>query len=205
VRPYLAGDSPRRIHWRASARTGVLQAKRYEPTATETVAIFLDANTFEHFWEGIDPALLELAITVAASLAAHLIDEGRQVGLFSNAPTSGNARFIRLAPSRHPAQLTRILEALAQMVPSTGARIEQTLTRETGTLVQGATIVLVTGYVTADLQRTLLRLMRANHHVVLVTCGEEPVLGPEVRHRLLTYHVGGKERWDALDRVALAR
>ena len=122
-----------------------------------------------------------------------------------NAPTSGTARFIRLAPSRHPAQLTRILEALAQLVASTGVRIEQTLTRETGALAQGATIVVVTGYVTADLQRTLLRLQRANRHVVLITCGEEPVLGPEARRRLLTYHVGGKERWDALDRVALAR
>jgi uncharacterized protein (DUF58 family) len=205
VRPYVAGDSPRRIHWRASARTGTLQAKRYEPTATETVALFLDGNTFEHFWEGIDPELLELAITVAASLAAHLLREGRPVGLFSNAPTSGNARFIRVAPGRHPAQLTRILEALAQMIPSTGARIEQTLTRETGTLAQGATIVVVTGHVTADLQRTLLRLLRSNRHVVLIACGEEPVLGAELRRRLPMYHVAGTEGWDALDRVALVR
>lgn len=205
VRPYVAGDSFRRIHWRASARTGALLAKRYERTANPTVALFLDANTFEHFWEGFDPALLELAISVTASLATHALDERRQVGLYANAPTSGAARFIRLPPGRHPAQLTRILEMLARLIPSTGVRIEQTLASEIAGLPWGATIVVVSPCVTDGLQRSLLRLARAGRHLVLVSCGEEPEIGTALRQRLIAYHVGGEEAWDALDRIALAR
>lgn len=206
VRPYAPGDSPRRVHWRASARTGALQTKQFEKSATPTAALFLDTNTFEYFWEGFDPALLELAITVTASLAAHCLDEGRQVGLFANAPIGGSARFqfIRLAPSRHPAQLPRILEALARLVPGTGFRIEEALVREGAALPWGATVVVVTPNVTAGLQRALARLARGGHHPVLVCCGKEPALDPALRRRLTTYHIGGEETWRALETLDLA-
>jgi len=204
VRPYAAGDSPRRIHWRASARTGTLQVKQYERSADPTVALFLDTNTFEHFWEGQRSDLLELAITVAASLAARALDEGRQVGLIANAPASGSARFIRVPPGRHPAQLARILEMLAMLVPGTGVRVEQTLTAESGKLPWGATVVVVTANVTAGLQRTLVRLARNGRQVVLVSCGPEPALEPELRRRLTIYHVGPEETWETRDAVALA-
>jgi uncharacterized protein (DUF58 family) len=204
VRPYTAGDSFRRIHWRASARTGALQSRRYERTADPTIALFLDVNTFEHFWEGFDPALLELAITVTASLAAYAIEDGRQVGLYANGPLSGTAQFVRVPPGRHPAQLSRILEALARLVPSTGVRIEQTLTRESRSLPWGATVVIVTAYFTDGLRRALDRFSRNGHHLVLICCGDAPDLGPNLERRLVTYHVSGEETWHALDQLTLA-
>ena len=124
MRPYSPGDLPRRIHWRASARTGALQSKQYEPGAVPTVALFLDVNTFERFWEGLDPERLELAISATASLATHALSERRQVGLYANAPLAGGERQIRILPGRHPAQLTRILEALALLIPHTGLRLD---------------------------------------------------------------------------------
>lgn len=130
IRPYIAGDSPRRIHWWATARTGTLQAKHYERTADLNTAIFLDANTFEFFWEGQNTELLELAITTAASLAAHVLESRQSAGLFVNAPYTGTGRMIRILPGRHPGQLVCILEALALLVDGTGNRIEELVAQE---------------------------------------------------------------------------
>jgi uncharacterized protein (DUF58 family) len=177
VRPYAPGDPPRHIHWRASARTGDLQSKQFEPSALPTLAMFLDVNTFERFWEGLDPERLELAIAAAASLAAHGLEEGRQVGLYVNAPLArGGARTVRLAPGRHPSQLGRILDALALLIPHTGNRVEALLAEEARRLPWGATVVVLTGYVTSGLEEELARLHRTGHAVTLVAFGRAPEL-----------------------------
>ncbi|HKW60458.1 MAG TPA: DUF58 domain-containing protein, partial [Candidatus Dormibacteraeota bacterium] len=44
VREYRPGDSLRRIHWRSSARHGVLVVREYEPPGVETLAVYLDPS-----------------------------------------------------------------------------------------------------------------------------------------------------------------
>ncbi len=188
VRPYQPGDPPRRIHWRATARTGELQVRVLERRASPTVALFLDVNTFEYFWEGVRPHDLEWAISLCASLADWGLDAGYQVGLWVNAPLVGGERFIRILPSSHPRQLQRILEALALLVPHTGYRIETLLRAELRVLPQGATIVLVTAQMTDPLRRTLLALQRQGYAVALVAVGVPAGLSP--RRGLAVYELG---------------
>ena len=206
VRPYVPGDNPRRVHWRATARTGALQTKHYERSANPAVALFLDTNTFEFFWEGTDTALLELSIMATASLVAHLLDEGRAVGLYANAPVrdTGSFDLAQVAPSRNPAQRQRLLEILARFVPGTGVPIERVLHLRLPLLPWGATVVVITGRVTTALQRALLDLARRGHHPVLLSCGARPDLDPALQRRVTAYHLGGKETWDALADLTLA-
>lgn len=84
VRPYVPGDEPRRIHWKATARTGALQSRVYEPSAHHILAVFVDARTYDNPVLGYDPALLELGICAAASVATWAIDHGYAVGLYAN-------------------------------------------------------------------------------------------------------------------------
>lgn len=88
TREYVPGDEPRRIHWKATARTGTLQSKVYEPSARHTLAIFLDTRTFTHLHLGYDPDLAELAICAAASVAAWGSEQGYAVGVYSNGAVS---------------------------------------------------------------------------------------------------------------------
>lgn len=201
VRPYEPGDLPRRIHWRASARTGELQSKQFEHSATPTLAIFLDTNTFEHYWEGIDPEALELAISAAGSLAAHGLEERRQVGLYVNTPQVFGEQVVRIAPSRHPAQLARILEALALLIPYVGFRVEALIAKEAGRLPWGATIVVVTGYVTDALEETLAGLYRAGHAIVLIVFGSR---APDLPSRpgFTVYHSRATGEEVPLDQMA---
>lgn len=92
VRDYRAGDSLRRIHWRATARSGRLQVKLYEPAVLEgvLVAVEMGRAAWPHAPEeiGADPGVelagVELAITAAASIAAFVLTHGQAAGLLSN-------------------------------------------------------------------------------------------------------------------------
>jgi uncharacterized protein (DUF58 family) len=84
IRDYVPGDEPRRIHWKATARMGRLQSKRYEPSTSHTLAIFLDVRTLSQVLMGYDPALVELHICAAASVANWAIEQGYAVGVFAN-------------------------------------------------------------------------------------------------------------------------
>lgn len=172
IRPYQVGDHPRQLHWRASARAGSLQSKHYERTASPALMIALDVDTFEHFWEGFDSELLELSISVAASVGADALERGLQVGLISNALLQGSSRHTRVAPGASRSQLARLLEALAMLVGGTGVRIEQILSAEARRLPWGSTFIIVTTRVTEPLQTTLIALSRRGMRPVVIICGD---------------------------------
>lgn len=87
VRDYRAGDSLRRVHWRATARSGRLQVKLYEPAVLEGVLVAVEMG--QAAWPrspeeaGADPAV-ELAVTAAASIAEFVLAHGQAAGLISN-------------------------------------------------------------------------------------------------------------------------
>lgn len=207
VRPYVPGDSPRRIHWRATARTGDLQTRVFEPSASPVAAIFLDTITFSHLWEGQNSDMLELAVVVAASMARQMIESRHQVGLYANAPIGDRSRSVRISPGRRGGQLQKILEHLALLQPAFGDKIETMIGQELSRLPWGATVVVITSHVSPDFQRSLLRFARSGgaSRFVIVAIGEEPELSPDVRKRFAVYHLNGEEAWDAIQSIQLRR
>ncbi len=83
VRDYQPGDALARINWRATARTGQLQSKIYEPSsvAGATILVDFDRRSFDRKHE---PYRSELSVTAAASIANALFQMGQQVGIVSN-------------------------------------------------------------------------------------------------------------------------
>lgn len=207
VRQYVPGDSPRRIHWLATARTGEMQTRLFEPSAEPVGAIFLDTITFSHLWEGQNSDRLELSIVVAASMARQMIEARHQVGLYANAPIGEKSRSVRISPGRRGGQLQKILEHLAMLQPAFGDRIEKMIGRELSRLPWGATVVIITSHVTADFQRSLLRMARSGgaKRFVLVAIGEKPELFADIRKRFSVYHLSGEEAWDAIESIHLTR
>ncbi len=174
VRPYTYGDSMRRLHWKATARTQRLQARVYETTTTLRLIVFLNLNTLgpRWWWQGQDPAVLELAITVAASVANWGIEQGFQVGLYANGNARRTDQKVKILPGRDPAQLVVVLEALAKVLPFATAPMEELLRAESKGLPWGSTVVLVTAIVTEEMAALLERLQASGHRVVLLVVGE---------------------------------
>jgi uncharacterized protein (DUF58 family) len=176
VRDYRPGDSPRRLHWKATARAPDqhLQVKLLEPTTTYRLMVLLNVATVsEHWaWQGYDPELLEAAITVAASIANWGSEAGYQIGLSANARAYRSAAVLRMAPSRDPRQLMHVLEALATLVPMATMGAETLVESEGHDLAYGTTVAMVSAVASDALLRQLARMRRAGHRTMLILVGD---------------------------------
>ncbi|MCE4027430.1 MULTISPECIES: DUF58 domain-containing protein [unclassified Microbacterium] len=74
---YQPGDDLRRVHWRSSARTGVLMVRQYEETRRSHFVIGLSRNAVEY----AEPDEFELAISLAGSIGLRAIRDSQHVDL----------------------------------------------------------------------------------------------------------------------------
>jgi len=191
VRDHQPEDSFKHIHWKATARQQRLQTRVYEPTTSYNLIVFLNVATFAKHWQGTDPALLEKAISVAASIASYGAEQRYIVGVIANGSVPHSDQPIKVLPSRDPRQLARILEALAAVTGFATSSIEALLLAESPKLPWGATLVVVTGIVSEELTATLLRLRDVGRRLVLISLDQEPP-GQELEG-VLSYHLPGVE------------
>jgi len=103
LRAYRAGDDPRLIHWRSSAKVESLLVREMEAETTEDTRVVLSGRGER------DAARLEAALSEAASIAAHLARAGAGVELV------GAGLFVPLG--RGLGQARRILTELALYDP----------------------------------------------------------------------------------------
>jgi uncharacterized protein (DUF58 family) len=189
VREYHPEDGFRRVHWPATAHTGQLQVKVYQPISSQVLAICLNVSTFSRHWEGYHPARLEHMVSMTATYAQLGLQEGYQVGLFSNGCLSNSDQPFRIQPGRSPKQLAHLLTALAGVTPLTIAPFEQYLMREVPTIPYGALLLIITSLTTPELEETLLRLKKHERRITLVSIAEKPPSNlPGIRCIHLPFH-----------------
>lgn len=173
VRGYRRGDSPRRMHWPATARTGRLMVKQYQPAIARETLLCLDLDEASYTREDRRHAT-ELAIVVAASLANHIIiREGLPVGLATEAwdPLTEGRRRFALPPRAERAGLTQLLEVLARVQVTPEAPLAPLLRRESLNLAWGATVTVITGRASAELLDATLALERGGFAPTLIVVG----------------------------------
>lgn len=104
VRPYVAGDRPRRINWRLSARSGQLHVNEMHPERNADVVIFLDL--FSDVRSG-GQGTLDFAVRAAASLASYYLARRDRVGIIG---FGGALRWLK--PDMGSTQIYRIVDTL---------------------------------------------------------------------------------------------
>jgi uncharacterized protein (DUF58 family) len=170
VRDYQRGDSPRRIHWTATASAGRLLVKQYQPSIARETLICLDLDQ-EDYERRQRYTATELAIVVAASIANHVVvREGLPVGLTTEARDpllDKQARFF-LPPRSERAHLMSLLEVLARVQITSATPFVDLLRRESVNLSWGATLAVITGRESEALFDTLVYLRRAGFAVALI-------------------------------------
>lgn len=171
-RDYVASDSLRRVDWKATAVTGRLQVKQFEPSIALQTAIFLNLNSGEYpFRHRIDAA--ELAIVVAASLANWVVGQKQAVGLVTNGvdPHSQPRTVQPIPPRKGRGQLVHILELLARLQSTAATPLTDMLRDGVADLPWGTTIVIITGQVSDSLFDEIFQIKRRGQDVVLIIAG----------------------------------
>ncbi|WP_406290238.1 DUF58 domain-containing protein [Embleya sp. NBC_00896] len=165
LREYTLGDDLRRVHWKSTARTGVMMVRRMIDVSLPTTTIVLDTAPASYASEGArarDSDTFELAVEVAASVSTAVARKNFPVRVLTGAgPLVG-------ADGRDPGA-GRLLDLFALV----GADEEHRLTEAFEALERGRdsdTLVVVTGTGTGTSTQldALGRVTRRFDRVVLV-------------------------------------
>jgi uncharacterized protein (DUF58 family) len=186
VRQYRPEDDFRRIHWSATARTGELQVKVFQPTNGQILMVCLNVSTFARHWEGIYPELLEHLIKVAGTLVNEGIREGYKVGLVANGCLAHADQPFRIPPGRSTQQLSILLQALAGVTSVVTGNFERFLLREVPRIQYGATLVILTSVTTPELAEVIYQLKRHARKITLYSLSDDspPLIpGIQIIHR----------------------
>lgn len=196
VRRYEAGDPLNRVNWRATARTGSLHSKVYEPSTVAGATILLEYHRASHAKEH-EPMRSELAVTAAASIANAVYEMGQQIGLVTNgrdaadrirqegwdfdirsrdaAQKSASMLDVsdRLQPvvvetRRGAVQLMQIFEALARVELTDGLSLSQLVAETRSDLPRDATVIAILPHATPETAITLGSLKRQGYAVTAI-------------------------------------
>lgn len=166
MRDYVNGDDPRRIVWRATARTldPVTGAGRYlvreaEQGITDRVTLILDTDA-RHHSPGDPSDTFELAVRAVASLGVRHLTDGFSVTVETNQGRLSES--LRGARSRIP-----LLDALARVRRQRGT-LEATLDRLLTDPRRNMHNVLVTPHVDAESARRLRLLLDRGLSILVV-------------------------------------
>jgi len=186
VREHQPEDDLRHIHWKATARVGELQTRLYEPTRSANVIFCLNVATFEQYWHGFWPDMLEYLVSTTASLAYWAAGQDHAVGVVANGTLAHADQPFRVLPGRNRNQLTRVLETLAGVSYIVTQDFGAFMLEESPRLPWGATLVLITAFLNESLEVAILRLRDSGRRIVLLALGkEEPPAMPGILIRHL--------------------
>ena len=214
VRRYQHGDSLNRVHWRATARTGELHSKVYEPSTVAGATLLLDFHRGSYPARS-EPNGSELAVTSVASLANTVYQMGQQVGLITNGRdaadrvrqegwklefrtraaarrqigmqvSSDRLRPVTIETRRGADQLMRILEMLARLELSDGLTFPQLIMETASRMPRDATVVAVLSNVSQETAVALGSLRRRGFAVTAILVVFDDSLYPDNAGRLMS-------------------
>ena len=171
VRQYMHGDPLNRIHWKATARTGELHSRIYEPSTVAGATILLDFHRERYTSRG-EPHRSEMAVMAAAGIANAVCQLGQQVGMVTNArdaadrireeghrqefmtrelaqadvamqSTSDRLRPVQVETRRGAEQFSQILTTLARAELTDGLTLPQLVTETASQIPRDASVVAI--------------------------------------------------------------
>ena len=138
VREYGPGDELRRVHWRTTARTGKLAVTEYAQGETLDVTVALDLSEGAYKGTGTDEhSALEVAVTLAATLLAVLLQQGHSVRLLTAGQSGGPS-------ARSADDLPLFLERLARVQATSVQTLAEVLAEDGADGPHHATILAIT-------------------------------------------------------------
>lgn len=143
IREYVHGDSLRHVHWRSTAKTGRLMVREYQESRRSMLAVLLTL-ALDDF---LDDDEVELAVSVAASLAAQGVRDGRDMFVAASQEQQTASRAATVSIVTLPTVGARaLLDATCELVATErSTRVEDVATLAAQSCPQMAVAFLVVG------------------------------------------------------------
>jgi uncharacterized protein (DUF58 family) len=155
VREYRQGDDVRRIHWRSTARFGDLMVRREEQAWDPSASIVLDSRASAHAGRGMQSSL-EWAISAAASISIHFLDDGFGVEIYE---ADGSLRIAGSMGQHSSESAELVVSRLTDLRPRTATTMHYAV--ESATVDRpGQLVIAIMGRMTAEDANALLRVRR---------------------------------------------
>ena len=193
VREYFWGDSFNRIAWSTTARTGKLMVKEFELDPTTDVWVLVDLQKAVHTVapppqpgvpEPVDEWAIsteEMAITIAASIMQHFVEQGRNVGLIARGQHSEIVN-----TDRGERQTLKMLEALSVVHADGVTDLQEVLTAESVRFGRNSALVVVTPSADEGWVAGLMPLVYRGIKAVAVIVDAESFGAPRGTYRVVT-------------------
>ncbi|HIG27721.1 MAG TPA: DUF58 domain-containing protein [Verrucomicrobiales bacterium] len=221
IRRYSMGDPMNRIHWHATARTGTLHSKVFEPSSVVGLTLLFDFHvngypgSFAEFHS-------ELAVSLAVSLAYSVQTMGQPLGFISNGrdavdriavndreidyrnrttafrqasmrTSSERLRPVTIETRRGSAQFTRVREMLGRLELTDGMEFHQLVGEVISQMPRDASVAAIVSSVSTKSALALSELKRVGFAVIcFVVTGEETVFSDSARKLIAE---GIETRW----------
>lgn len=183
LRPYRAGDPPRLIHWRSTARLRQPYVKEFERNVVTEVTIYCDLHLAALSGLG-DLTSVEYRLKVAASVAQSAIRKHHLVRMVALKDPREETRMA--GGSQH---LIAMLDWMALLKPAGSGSFEERLLSEAVLLRRSSTIVLVMSSIhvnTDALEETISVLRQRRTRIIAVIVDERSFL--KLRHEQEKYY-----------------
>ncbi|MGM0409952.1 MAG: DUF58 domain-containing protein [Bacillota bacterium] len=201
VRPYESTDSIKKINWKATARHASLESNIYKPSYDKEIHIFLSTLTIKEWWLGINKNKLELLIIYAASIVNYAIDNGYQVGIYSDGRLKKSSSFLDIKAAKGSIHKEKLLSSLAMLQEADKSIFAEILFKKKKTIKAGSTIIVVLAIVNEEIIK-VLNQYRKKYNLSLIIIGEgdkrlEKLQGVKI------YKVNEEEDWDEIKKMGL--
>jgi uncharacterized protein (DUF58 family) len=152
LKEYRSGESPKRIYWRRSARTGTLLVREMTHISPPRVLLLVDTYVAEQSSERL--TAIERAVAMAASIGSRALDEGLPVGLFA----FNRDGFVNIPANRGKRHRRDLLTALARLPVNRECDASQLMSAARSALDSRTTVVLLTPDETVSMPNDSARL-----------------------------------------------
>ena len=174
IRQYTFGDPYKRIEWKSTARTGELMVRELHAETQLNVMLVLDASDTMAYGQA-GQTKLDYSARGVASLVTYLSRRGDFFGL---TVVQGRDPATVIPLARGQVQITRILNRLGQIQPTTAAAdaLGQAITRSlTLGRIKGRTLFFILTDLETKEELTSLRQLRAMSHEAVIISPYTPL------------------------------
>lgn len=196
IRQWQPGDPMRSVHWAATARTGTLHSKVYEPTSIAGATLVLDlhqaTNPDRH-----EPHRTDLAVSAAASILAALHDQGEPFAIATNGrdaaerartegwigdhrvrdeiaeaaamrPGDDQLRPLVFSPARDVGRLKELTRTLARLDRTDGLSLAELLAESESRLSSETTLIMIVQECPPESAAAIIGLARRGWAVAVI-------------------------------------